>query len=230
MIFFKSIFALDRVLRRVPSIIEVWFFEFIFIMALAMGLGRLLDGLGVGGCPPAAGSVDGTAFGFIAVGLALGVPVLWRILRPKVVTVTWTPVFIARDLGPISHLAIGMRSATVTYQVLSSHPSYALVNLLTLPIPVVMLLGAAERGCALSNLKLIGISALVIMGALVLLRLVCWYGLRLGRRDIEAATPDGLSPARLEWELAWQPVVATFALLAALALIIIAIILLTGRP
>jgi hypothetical protein len=123
-----------------------------------------------------------------------------------------------------------MPSATVTYQVLSSHPSYALVNLLTLPIPVIMLLGAAERGCALSNFKLIGICALGIMSALVLLRLVCWYGLRLGRREIEAATPHGMSAARLEWELAWQPVVATFVLLAALALVIIAIILLSGRP
>jgi hypothetical protein len=100
----KNIFALDRVLRRVPSIIEVWFFEFIFIMALAMGLGRLLDGLGIGSCPPAPGSVDGTALGIIAVGLAMGVPVLWRIVRPKVVTVTWTPVFIARDVGSISHV------------------------------------------------------------------------------------------------------------------------------
>jgi hypothetical protein len=226
----KNLFALDRVLRRVPSIIEVWLFEFIFIMALAMGLGRLLDGLGVGGCPPAPGSVDGTAFAFIAVGFAMSVPVLWRILLPKVVKVTWTPVFIARDLGPISHLPVSMPSATVTYHVLSSHPSYALVNLLTLPIPVVMLLGAAERGRALSSLRLIGISALVIMGTLVLLRLVCWYGLRLGRHEIAAATPHGMSAARLEWELAWQPVVAAFALLAALALIIIAIILLSGRP
>ena len=52
MIFFKGIFALDRVLRRVPSIIEVWFFEFLFIMALAMGLGRLLDGRGLNGSSP----------------------------------------------------------------------------------------------------------------------------------------------------------------------------------
>ena len=35
-------------MRRVPSIIEIWFFEFIFLMALGLGLGRLLDGIGVG--------------------------------------------------------------------------------------------------------------------------------------------------------------------------------------
>jgi len=35
-------------------------------MALAMGLGRLLDGLGAGGCPPAPGSVVVATFALLA--------------------------------------------------------------------------------------------------------------------------------------------------------------------
>jgi hypothetical protein len=55
----RAIFAFDRMMRRVPSLTEIWFFEFIFLMATGLGLGRLLDGIGVSPCPPAAGSIDG---------------------------------------------------------------------------------------------------------------------------------------------------------------------------
>jgi hypothetical protein len=213
----------------VPSIIEIWFFEFLFIMALAMGIGRLADGLGVGGCPPVAGSVDGTAFGCIAVGLVLAIPVMRRLLRPKVENVTWTPTFVARGLAPVP-LPVPMHSATVTWQVLSSHPSYALVNLLTLPLPIVALLGAREYGCATSFFKLFGLTALALMALIVLLRCVVWYILRIGRDRLEATAQEGFSAARLEWELAWQPVVATFSLFGGIAVVIVAIILVTGGP
>lgn len=199
--------------RRVPSIIEIWFFEFVFLMALGLGLGRLLDGVGIAPCPPATGSVDGTAFGFIAVGLAMGWLVLSRVLRPKVLDVTWTPVFVARDVGGISHLPVPMQRATVSYQVLSSHPSYALVNLITLPIPVIMLLGYADYGCSLSPFRLTAIVILVLMAGLAVLRMVSWYGLKRGRAALRAINPDGLPQAVLEWELGWKPLIAMMALM-----------------
>jgi hypothetical protein len=213
--FLKAIFALDRLLRRVPSIIEIWFFEFLFLMALGLGVGRLLDGLGVGGCPPAAGSVDGTAFGFIGFGTLMGIPVLIRILRPKVKEVTWTPVFVAHNVAGLSHLPVAMTRPTVTYRVLSSHPSYAFVNLLTLPIPIVMLLGAAGHGCSLSHFRPMGMVILLLMLLLILLRMVAWYGLRLGRGRIEATLPPGWSAEQLEWEFGWKPLLGMIVLMAA---------------
>lgn len=223
----RALFALDCLLQRVPSIIEIWFFEFLFLMATGLGIGRLLDGLGAGGCPHKPDSIDGAAFAFIAFGLAIGAVSLVRILRPKVKEVTWTPVFIARDLAGISHLPVPMARATVTYHVLSSHPSYVFVNLLTLPIPIVMLLGAADYGCALNHLRQSGFAILFLMGALIVLRLVSWYGLLLGRERIGAAVPPGWSPARLEWELGWKPLLGMMALMAACFCVVFTIAWLT---
>jgi hypothetical protein len=222
---FRAIFAFDRVMRRVPSIIEIWFFEFLCIMGLSLGIARLLDGLGVGGCPPAAGAIDGTAFGCIAFGLAMAVPAMWRLLRPRVEDVTWTPTFIARDVAPVP-LPVKMRAATVHYQVLTSHPSYGLVHLLTLPVAVVALLGARSYGCATSFFKLFGLTALALIALIVAVRFAVWFAARGGRDRI--AVPEGWTFARLEWELAWQPVVAMFLLFAGVAGVIVAIIWATG--
>jgi hypothetical protein len=225
--FLKALFALDRLLQRVPSIIEIWFFEFLFLMATGLGVGRLLDGLGVGGCPAVPGSVDGTAFGIIGFGLLMGWPVMLRILRPKVKEVQWTPVFIAHDVAGISHVPVPMERGTVTYHVLSSHPSYALVNLLTLPIPVVMLMGAADYGCSLSHFRLSGFVILALMALLVALRLVGWYALRLGRERIGAAAPPGWTQSRLGWELGWKPLLGMLGLMASCFAVVFAIAWLT---
>ena len=213
--FWRSFLALDRLLRRVPSIIEIWFFEFLFLMALGLGFGRLLDGLGAGGCPPAAGSVDGTAFGIVGFGALMGWPVLGRILRPRVQEVTWTPVFVAHNIAGLSHVPVPMTQATVTYQILSSHPSYGFVNLLTLPLPIVMLMGAQDTGCSLNHFRIGGIVVLALMALLVGLRLVTWYGLRLGRDRIEATLPLGWTASRLDWELGWKPLVSMMGLMIA---------------
>lgn len=226
--FWRGFLALDRLLQRVPSIIEIWFFEFLFLMALGLGVGRLLDGLGAGGCPPKPESVDGTAFGVIAFGALLGWPVLARIVRPRVKEVTWTPVFIAHDVGGLSHLPVPMASAAVSYQILSSHPSYGLVNLLTLPIPIVMLLGAKDYGCSLNHFRLAGIVILVLMALLAGLRLVTWYGLRLGREDLRKAVPEGWSAPRLEWELGWKPLVSMMGLMLAVFGVVFALAAITG--
>ena len=108
-------------------------------------------------------------------------------------------------------LPVPQTRATVEYQVLSSHPSYAFVNLLTLPIPLVGLL--ARDSCATSFFPLFGIVILVLMAALIILRLISWYGLRLGRDEIERNAPAGMTPAEAEWALAWQPVLAMLGLI-----------------
>ena len=213
--FWRAFLALDRLLQRVPSIIEIWFYEFLFLVALGLGVGRLLDGLGAGGCPPKPDSVDGTAFGIIAFGALMGWPALARILRPRVKDVTWTPTFVAHDTAGLSHLPVPMTQATVTYQVLSSHPSYAFVKLLTLPIPIVMLMGAANTGCSLNHFRMAGIVILVLMALLTGLRLVTWYGLRTGRDRMAASVPEGWSAAKLEWEFGWKPLISMMGLMIA---------------
>jgi len=50
-----------------------------------------------------------------------------------------------------------------------------------------------------------------LIAALIILRLVSWYGLKLGRERLA----PGISAAALEWQLAWQPVVAMLCLMAA---------------
>jgi hypothetical protein len=83
-----------------------------------------------------------------------------------------------------------------------------------LPIPIVMLLGAADHGCSLSRFRLMGMVILLLMLLLILLRMVAWYGLRLGRDRIEATLPPGWSAEQLEWELGWKPVLGMIALMA----------------
>jgi hypothetical protein len=148
---------------------------------------------------------------------------MWRLLRPRVEDVTWTPTFIARDVAPVP-LPVKMRAATVHYQVLTSHPSYGLVHLLTLPVAVVALLGARSYGCATSFFKLFGLTALALIALIVALRFAVWFW--RGRHEI--TVPEGWTFARLEWELAWQPVVAMFSLFAGLAALVVAIIWATG--
>jgi hypothetical protein len=100
------------------------------------------------------------------------------------------------------------------------------VHLLTLPVAVVALLGARSYGCATSFFKLFGLTALALIALIVAVRFAVWFAARGGRDRI--AVPEGWSFARLEWELAWQPVVAMFSLFAGIAAVIVAIIWVTG--
>jgi hypothetical protein len=133
-----------------------------------------------------------------------------RILKPKVLNVSWTPVHSVKGVLPVP-VPVPQRAATVEYQVLSSHPSYAFVNILTLPIAIVGLL--ATDSCATSFFPLFGIVILVLMAALIILRLISWYILRAGRDEIERNTPAGMTSAEAEWALAWQPMLAMMGLI-----------------
>jgi hypothetical protein len=225
----RGILALDRLLQRVPAVVEIWFIEFVAVISLSLGLARVGDGLGITGCPPAAEGIDATALGTVAFGLAVGCFVVWQVFRPRVINVTWTPVFVARDVAGLSHLPVPMPSATVTYPVLNSHPSYALTGLLTLPVPLVGLLGAAGGDCSMSFFRLFGPIGIGLLLLLALLRVVVWYGLRRGRAEIEAALPPGWSMSRLEWEMAWRPMLTAAGLVAACVLVPLAISWLGSR-
>lgn len=211
MAFLNGIFALDRLLRRVPSIIEIWFLEFLTIIPLSLAFGSWLDRVGLRGCPPAGFGIDGSSIGIALFGLAMGFFAVRRIFRPKVAKIEWTPVHTVKGVLPVP-IPVPQRSGRVEYEVLSSHPSYAFVHLLTLPIPAVGLL--ATDSCATSFFPLFGAVGIVLIGALIILRLVSWYVLRLGRDEIERQTPSGMTPAQMEWALAWQPMISMVLLIA----------------
>jgi hypothetical protein len=210
MAFLNAIFALDRLTRRVPSIIEVWFLEFLTIIPLALAFGSWLDGIGALGWPPAGFGVDGSSIGIALFGLAAGFFALRRIFKPKVKKVEWTPVHTVKGVLPVP-IPVPQFSGRVEYEVLSSHPSYAFVHLLTLPIPAVGLL--ATDSCATSFFPLFGMVGIALILALIILRIVSWYILRLGREEIERNTPSGIPAGQLEWALAWQPMISMMVLI-----------------
>jgi len=210
MAFLNAIFALDRLLRRVPSIIEVWFLEFLTIIPLALAFGSWLDRLGLRGCPPAGFGIDGSSIGIALFGLAAGFFALRRIFKPMIAKISWTPVHTVKGVLPVP-IPVPQRSGTVEYEVLSSHPSYGFVHLLTLPIPAVGLL--ATDSCATSFFPLFGAVGIALIAALIILRLVSWYVLRLGRDEIERQTPPGMTPAQMEWAFAWQPMISMVVLI-----------------
>jgi hypothetical protein len=209
MAFLHGIFALDRLLRRVPSIIEIWFLEFLTIIPLALALGSWLDGAGALGCPPAGFGVDGSSIGIALFGLGAGFFALRRIFRPKILKVEWTPVHTVKGVLAVP-LPVPQRAARVEYEVLSNHPSYGFVHLLTLPIPLVGLL--ATDSCATSFFPLFGLAGTVLIALLIILRLVSWYGLRRGRDEIGRNAPPGMTAGQLEWVLAWQPMISMVVL------------------
>ncbi len=211
MAFLNGILALDRLLRRVPSIIEIWFLEFLAIVPLALAFGSWLDRLGLRGCPPAGFGVDGSSIGIALFGLAMSFFALRRIFRPKVAKIEWTPIHTVKGVAPVP-IPVPQRLARVEYDVLSSHPSYAFVHLLTLPIPAVGLL--ATDSCATSFFPLFGMVGIALIAVLIILRLVSWYVLRLGRDEIGRQTPQGMTAGQLEWALAWQPMISMMVLIS----------------
>jgi hypothetical protein len=211
MAFLNGIFALDRLLRRVPSIIEVWFLEFLTILPLALALGSWLDRAGLRGCPPAGFGIDGSSIGIALFGFVMGFFAVRRILKPKIAKVRWTPVHTVKGALPVP-VPVPQRAATVEYEVLSSHPSYGFVHLLTLPIPAVGLL--ATDSCATSFFPLFGLVGVGLIAALIILRIVSWYVLRRGRDEIARSLPQGMTAGQAEWALAWQPMISMVVLIS----------------
>ncbi len=210
MAFLNGILALDRLLRRVPSIIEIWFLEFLAIIPLALAFGSWLDRIGLRGCPPAGFGVDGSSLGIALFGLATAFFAVRKILRPKIARIEWTPVHTVKGVLPVP-VPVPQRAATIEYEVLSSHPSYAFVHLLTLPIPAVGLL--ATESCNTSFFPLFGLVGITLIAALIILRIVSWYVLRRGRDEIARNLPQGMTAGQMEWAFAWQPMISMVVLI-----------------
>lgn len=109
----------------------------------------------------------------------------------------------------------------VDYVYLSSHPSYALLLLLTAPIPAVMVVATTNQGDSTFYWRVTGIVGLIILTLMAPAWVLAWYVFRFGRKQLDDQLSGGLpvSPRRLGWEIAWKPVLMLVVLMYAIVCI-----------
>ncbi len=210
-----GVLAADRLLRRVPSLIQVWLVEYFLVVPLAFFIGKLVDIRGAYGCPGTDETLDGTLWGCLGLSCVCGFFFMKNLIAPRFSAETWTPrVSTGLEVGDVE-LVVANRLATVTYPFLSSHPSYALLLLPTSWLPLMMIWATENQGCSTLYWKASGIAGLWIIAAMVVLRLICWYGLHCGQEALKefAAEMRGVSVARLGWEMAWKPTLVLVTLM-----------------
>jgi hypothetical protein len=214
----QGVLAFDRIGSRIPQLIQMWLVEFFFVIPLAFFIGKVIDIYGTFGVPGTGGSVPGTFWGALAVSLIAGFFFVRSLVNPRVVQGSWTPMAHA-NVGDFTVYAANTR-ATVTYPYLTSHPSYALLLLITAPIPAVMVAATANQGDNTFYWRVTGIVGLVLIGLMALARMLAWYVFRLGRGQLdEQLRGMPISQRRLGWEIAWKPVLMLIVLMYAIVCI-----------
>lgn len=214
----RRVLAFDRIGSRIPQLLQVWLLELFFVMPLTFFIGKLIDIHGAFGVPGTGERLSGVFWGALVVSLIFGFLFVRSLVRPRVVEGSWTPVVHA-DAGPVTVYGAN-RGWTVTYPYLTSHPSYALLLLLTAPIPAVMFAATRNQGDSTFYFRACGIVGMVVLAGMAMARIVSWYVLRLGRRRLDeqlSAVP--FSPRRLGWEIAWKPVLVLVVLMYAIVCI-----------
>jgi hypothetical protein len=135
-----------------------------------------------------------------------------------VVRGSWTPM-ISADIGDFTVYG-GNRAWTTHYNYLTSHPSYALLLLLTAPIPAVMAAMTANQGDSTFYWRVAGIVGLIILALMALARVLAWYVFRFGRRQLDTQIEaHGMSQRKLGWEIAWKPVLMLMVMVYAIVCI-----------
>lgn len=215
----RQVLAFDRVGSRIPQLIQIWLVELFFALPLAFFAGKAIDNHGAFGVPGTGEPMPGVFWGALVVALIAGFFFVRSLIRPRLVEGTWTPVTHA-DVGPVTVYGAN-RAWSVRYTYLSSHPSYALLLLLTAPIPAAMVLMTINQGDATFYWRVTGIAGLAILAAMALARVLAWYVFRFGRDALERDLPDreGMSTGRLGWEIAWKPVLMLVVMMYAIACI-----------
>lgn len=214
----RRILAFDRIGSRIPQLIQVWLLELFFVMPLTFFIGKVIDIHGAFGVPGTGERLGGVFWGALLVSLVFGFLFVRSLVRPRVVKGSWTPVVHA-DAGPVTVYGAN-RAWTVTYPYLTSHPSYALLLLLTAPIPAVMFAATRNQGDSTFYFRACGIVGMVILACMAMARIVSWYVLRLGRRQLDEQLHGApVSQRRLGWEIAWKPVLVLVALMYAIVCI-----------
>lgn len=214
----QRVLAFDRLGSRIPQLIQIWLLEFFVVMPLTFFIGKVIDIHGALGVPGTGERLDGTFWGALVVSLVFGFFFVRSLVRPRVVQGTWTPT-VRADIGPVTVYG-GNTAWRVTYPYLTSHPSYALLLLITAPIPAVMLAATVNQGDSTFYWRVCGIVGLIIIACMALARVLAWYVFRFGRRQLDAQLRGlTISPRRLGWEIAWKPVLVLVVLMYAIACI-----------
>lgn len=191
-------------LSRIPWLVQLIVLELLAIVCLgAGGLARL--------AAPAGSEPIGVR---VFVQLALGLGGFWLILRqiwgPRLQAVSWSPV---RNFGPVGLVFSNDPAATRTV-VLSSHPSYVLLDLVAGALPGVLTWVSWGDDPAQNPAALLWRWSLGVWVAIPLARLAAWHLLGRGPELLRQAGGSERAASRLGWELAWQPVLAFWAIAA----------------
>ena len=207
----RGVLAFDRVGSRIPQLIQIWLIEFFFAVPLMFFIGKVIDIRGAFGVPGTGESLPGVFWGALVVSLVCGFFFFRSLLRPRVVRGSWTPM-VSADIGGVTVYS-GNRQRTTSYDYLTSHPSYALLLLITAPIPATMVLMTINHGDSTFYWRATGIVGLIILALMALARLLAWYVFRFGRSQL------GDRSARLGWEIAWKPVLMLIVMMYAIVCI-----------
>lgn len=214
----RGVLAFDRIGSRIPQLIQMWLLELFFAMPLTFFIAKLIDIRGGFGVPGTGEAVPGVFWGALVVSLGAGFFFVRNLIRPRVVEGSWTPL-VRAHVGDYT-VAVGNPQWTAHYVYLTSHPSYALLLLLTAPIPAVMVLATENHGDSTFYFRVAGIVGLIVLALMAIARMLAWYVFRFGRAALDrqvAAT--GMSQRRLSWEIAWKPVLMLMLLMYAIVAI-----------
>lgn len=214
----RQVLAFDRIGSRIPQLIQIWLAELLFIMPLAFFIGKAIDIRGAFGVPGTAEPMPGTFWGSLVVATFAGFFFVRSLVKPRIVKGSWAPV-VKISAGDFTVAAVNNR-ARVDYVYLTSHPSYALLLLITAPIPAVMTAATANQGDSTFYWRITGIVGLTIIAGMALARVLAWYVFRFGRRQLDEQLAGlQVSPRRLGWEIAWKPVLMLVVIMYAIVCI-----------
>lgn len=207
--------VLARGFSVIPSLVQLAFTEMFATAPLGAGvLARIADRMGWNGTPSLPPLTFGV-FGYAAFGSFF----LWLVMRdiwnPGVREVRWSPV---QHFGVLDVVSVGGRGS-VRYAFLGSHPSYVLMDLFALTIPLSLVI--YSWGDDTQHNPAAGVARwwLVLGAAIPILRLFCWYVLRRGPNVIAAVLgPKATARERLafEWRQFWSGPLVFWAMVIAL--------------
>lgn len=200
-------------LARIPSLVQFIVVDILILVCLGAGsLARFTDAWGWNGPQPLFSPVNGVVWGATVIGLLLLFLLGRQIWKPRVQVVTWSPV---RHFGSISVVAPG-DSWGVRTVVFTNHPAYVFVDLVAGVLPLALVFFSWDDDVKYNPTMRLWHWALGVWAAIPIMRLLCWYVLRR-RPDLGEISSSPSQMRKVEWELAWQPVIA-FWVIAALVL------------
>ena len=197
--------------NKIPSIIQIWFAEFLGVMFLFPVASKIYERL-----HPAVQyrslPLDKTDYVLFVIGLLVYVWVLVTIFRPRVHATRFVPVFRAGGVV-VWNDAMG-----ADYLFSSTHPSYVFIDIFACGFWWFVRSGWSEGW---QERAFQGTILFVIAALIPALRLLAWYVLRL--------RPPGDEQIQKEVATSWKPVAILYGVLVGLALVTAAFVIPSER-